>query len=216
MLAAGAQAFDIWGKKEDNRKNKRAGLTARHATELRQMRVITGTARGAKLVTLEGTDVRPTTGRVKEAMFSIIQFEIEGRRVLDLFAGSGQLGIEALSRGARSATFVDQSAKAIDVVKQNLLHTKLAEKATVLKSDYAACLAGTQAVYDIAFLDPPYSKGLIDAALPLIAPHMAPNGAVICEAAAKDSLPQEPEGFGHLRVYRYGLTVVGVYRCAER
>ena len=89
------------------------------------MRVITGTARGRVLRTLEGEDVRPTTDRVKEAVFSIIQFEIEGRRVLDLFAGSGQLGIEALSRGAASATFVDMSKDSLSAVKYNLEHTKL-------------------------------------------------------------------------------------------
>ena len=84
------------------------------------MRVITGTARGMTLRTLEGDDVRPTTDRVKEAMFSIIQFDLEGRRILDLFAGSGQLGIEALSRGAKSATFVDRDKAAIAVIKENI------------------------------------------------------------------------------------------------
>ena len=96
------------------------------------MRVITGTARGRVLRTLEGEDVRPTTDRVKESVFSIIQFEIEGRRVLDLFAGSGQLGIEALSRGADSATFVDMSKDSLATVKYNLEHTKLGDRALQL------------------------------------------------------------------------------------
>ena len=99
------------------------------------MRVITGTARGRVLRTLEGEDVRPTTDRVKEAVFSIIQFEIEGRRVLDLFAGSGQLGIEALSRGAASATFVDMSKDSLSTVKYNLEHTKLGDNAKVVQTD---------------------------------------------------------------------------------
>ena len=90
------------------------------------MRVISGTARGMRLTTLEGLDVRPTTDKVKESLFNIIQFDIEGRRVLDLFAGSGQLGIEALSRGAEHATFVDRSPKSVSVVRKNLEHTKLA------------------------------------------------------------------------------------------
>ena len=104
------------------------------------MRVITGTARGRVLRTLEGEDVRPTTDRVKEAVFSIIQFEIEGRRVLDLFAGSGQLGIEALSRGAASATFVDMSKDSLSTVKYNLEHTKLGDNAKAA-AQYARLLS---------------------------------------------------------------------------
>ena len=104
------------------------------------MRVITGTARGRKLITLEGDDVRPTTDKVKEALFSIIQFEIEGRRILDLFAGSGQLGIEALSRGAKNAVFVDSSKKSVEVVRQNLEATGFSKSAVVLNTDSLAFL----------------------------------------------------------------------------
>ena len=89
------------------------------------MRIITGSARGRRLLTLEGEDVRPTTERVKEALFSILQFQIEGRRVLDLFAGSGQLGLEALSRGAREAVFVDAGKEPISIVEKNLANTGL-------------------------------------------------------------------------------------------
>lgn len=106
-----------------------------------RMRVITGFAKGRKLRTLSGEDVRPTTDRVKEALFSIIQFEIEGRRVLDLFAGSGQLGIEALSRGAASAVFVDSSRDSIEVVRENLNTTQLAQSAQVMQMDSLAFLA---------------------------------------------------------------------------
>ena len=117
------------------------------------MRVITGTARGRVLRTLEGEDVRPTTDRVKEAVFSIIQFEIEGRRVLDLFAGSGQLGIEALSRGAASATFVDMSKDSLSTVKYNLEHTKLGDNAKVVQTDALSFLKLTKDKFDIVFLD---------------------------------------------------------------
>ena len=122
------------------------------------MRVITGTARGRVLKTLEGEDVRPTTDRVKEAVFSIIQFEIEGRRVLDLFAGSGQLGIEALSRGAASATFVDMSKDSLSAVKYNLEHTKLGDNAKVVQTDALSFLKLTKDKFDIVFLDPPYAR----------------------------------------------------------
>ena len=113
------------------------------------MRVITGTARGRVLKTLEGDDVRPTTDRVKEAIFSIIQFEIEGRRVLDLFAGSGQLGIEALSRGAAFATFTDMSAESVDTVKKNLISTKLDRQSEVIRTEAVAFLRSNRKKFDI-------------------------------------------------------------------
>ena len=126
------------------------------------MRVITGTARGRKLNTLEGLDVRPTTDQVKESIFNIIQFDIEGRRVLDLFGGTGQLGIECLSRGARLAVFVEQSRKAQEVVRQNLLATKLAEHSRVTAMDAIAYLQGCREHFDIALLDPPSRSGLLE------------------------------------------------------
>ena len=132
------------------------------------MRVITGTARGRVLRTLEGEDVRPTTDRVKEAVFSIIQFEIEGRRVLDLFAGSGQLGIEALSRGAASATFVDMSKDSLSAVKYNLEHTKLGDNAKVVQTDALSFLKLTKDKFDIVFLDPPYASSLVTDSMKLL------------------------------------------------
>jgi 16S rRNA (guanine(966)-N(2))-methyltransferase RsmD len=176
------------------------------------MRVITGTARGAKLATLEGEELRPTADSVKEAVFSSIQFEIEGRRVLDLFAGSGQLGIEALSRGAQSATFVDANAQAVQVIKQNLNHVRLLDKATVLTSDFSTCLAHAKTVFDIAFIDPPYSKGLAAKALPLVAAIMSPQGVIICEAAKLDELPMQAGDFVLVQTKAYGKTAVSIYR----
>ena len=118
------------------------------------MRIITGIARGKRLETLEGNDVRPTPERVKEALFSIIQFQIEGRRVLDLFAGSGQLGIEALSRGAKQAVFVDASKKSLDVVRRNLEHSGLQDYAQVHQMDFESFLMREQGKFDLVFLDP--------------------------------------------------------------
>lgn len=176
------------------------------------MRVITGSARGMKLETLEGLDVRPTADRVKEAIFSMIQFEIEGRCVLDLFAGSGQLGLEALSRGADSATFVDQNNDAVAVIKKNLARTKLLPKARVAGADYHSFLTHCKTVFDISLLDPPYGKGLIEAALPLVAPLMAPAGVIVCEAAGIDPMPEAAGDFALRQIYRYGKTAVGLYR----
>ena len=115
------------------------------------MRVITGLAKGARLLSPEGISTRPTSDRVKEGLFSIIQFEIEGRDVLDLFAGSGQLGIEALSRGAKSACFIDGSAAAVKLVRENLRRTKLTENAKVLQTDYFAFLSSTRERFLLSF-----------------------------------------------------------------
>ena len=112
------------------------------------MRVITGTARGRRLLTLEGDDVRPTTDIVKEALFSIIQFEIEGRKVLDLFGGCGQLAIEALSRGAHSAVIVDASKKSVEVIKKNLETTGFQKQAVVLNTDAVSFLTRRTEKYD--------------------------------------------------------------------
>lgn len=176
------------------------------------MKVITGTARGAKLITAEGLEVRPTTDMVKQAIFNIIQFEIEGRRVLDLFAGSGQLGIEALSRGAAHAVFVDVSRQSVEIIKTNLEHTRLADKAEVVTSDFAAYLQRCGERFDIAVLDPPYGKGLASAALPLLARVMQNTGVIVCETAKTDQMPDSAGGFSLQRTYAYGKIAVSVYR----
>ena len=176
------------------------------------MRVITGTARGMSLRTLEGDNVRPTTDKVKEAVFSIIQFEIEGRRILDLFAGSGQLGIEALSRGADSAVFVDADKNAVRIVKENLAKTKLDCKATVAQTDSLAFLSMTDRIFDIAFLDPPFSTGLLERALAKVEPHIAEGGLVVCEHPFADELPDVQGGLEKQKTYKYSKTAVTVYR----
>jgi len=176
------------------------------------MRVITGLARGRKLVTLEGLETRPTADRVKEAEFSMIQFEIEGRNVLDLFAGSGQLGIEALSRGAKHAAFVDANPECVKIIRENLAHTGLSEKASVAAVDAEQFLMHTKAVFDIVFMDPPYSKGFIDKVLPLTVPHMSEHGVIICEAARTDEVPDGVGDFKLVRQSNYGKTKLAIYR----
>ena len=127
------------------------------------MRVITGSARGTKLVTLEGDNTRPTSDRVKEAVFSMLQFDIEGRAVLDLFAGSGQLALEALSRGAARATLIDQSRDAVNVIIENAKKTHLFDKCRISAADYMSFIRGASGreKYDIIFLDPPYKSDLL-------------------------------------------------------
>ncbi len=176
------------------------------------MRVITGEARGRKLVTLEGDDVRPTTDRVKESIFNIIQFDVEGAYVLDLFAGSGQLGIEALSRGAKHCTFVDASAKSIDVVKQNLKTVGFEKRASVFCGDGKMYINLSRDKFDIALLDPPYNKQIIDSVLPFVAEKMTENGVILCESELREILPDEAGEFSKYREYKYGKIKITAYR----
>ena len=180
------------------------------------MRVITGTARGRVLRTLEGEDVRPTTDRVKEAVFSIIQFEIEGRRVLDLFAGTGQLGIEALSRGAKSALFIDKRADAVKLVRENLALCRLEENAQVICGDSVASLGAQRQKFDIIFLDPPYGSGLLEQAMEKIASFdiLSPHGIMVAESALDQALPALPAPYSLYREYRYGKIKVTIYHRA--
>ena len=149
------------------------------------MRIITGTARGIKLTTLEGDTTRPTAERVKEAVFSMIQFEIEGRTVLDLFAGSGQLALEALSRGAAKATIIDASREAMGVIMENAKKTRLFDRCRISCADYASFIRGAQGreKYDIVFLDPPYGAGLMPEALRKLdrGELFAPGAVIVCE-----------------------------------
>lgn len=179
------------------------------------MRVITGTARGRKLQEPSGMDIRPTADVVKEAVFNIIQFDIEGRRVLDLFAGTGQLGIEALSRGARGAVFVDNARAAVEAIGQNLAFTGLGQNARVMPVEAMAFLRSYREVFDIALLDPPYQKGLIEEALPLLAEKVSPGGIIICETERGETLPAAAGDFTRKKEYRYGKAKVTTYRREE-
>ncbi|MBR6004608.1 MAG: 16S rRNA (guanine(966)-N(2))-methyltransferase RsmD [Clostridia bacterium] len=176
------------------------------------LRVITGSARGRQLRTLEGDDVRPTTDRVKEAMFSIIQFDIEGRRILDLFAGSGQLGIEALSRGAKEATFVDREKRSVAVVKENLAKTGFDKNSRVVQTDAFSFLRMTGDEFDIVFLDPPYGTGMLQKTIGMLSPCVAQGGTVICEHPHGEEMPETAEELSVYRTYKYGRTALTVYR----
>ncbi len=175
------------------------------------MRVITGSAKGKRLESPKGDDVvRPTTDRVKEALFSILQFELENAAVLDLFAGSGQLGIEALSRGAQSCVFVEKDPTVAKLVERNIAACNFQNSAKVIKGDFKAVLNGTKSNFDIAFLDPPYSAGLFDEALKLTAAHMSDRGIMVCEHP-KDTDVFSPEGFSR-KDYKYGRILISVFR----
>ena len=174
------------------------------------MRVITGTARGRKLREPEGMASRPTTDNVKESMFNLIQFDIEGRRVLDLFAGTGQLGIEALSRGARSAVFVDESRAAVQLVRTNLAHCRL--QGDVVQGEALGYLR-TCGKFDLIFLDPPYAAGLLGPALEEIARFdiCREHGIIVAESALETALPALAPPYTLYREYRYGKIKLTVY-----
>ena len=176
------------------------------------MRVITGTARGRRLKELEGMETRPTTDRVKEGLFSAIQFEIEGRKVLDLFAGTGQLGIECLSRGAASAVFVDRRADAVKLIRENLKLTELADRARVVAGDSMEFLKSLKERFDIVLLDPPYAAGLLEPAIAHLTAFdfLNPHGLIVAEHPAERSLQPPAAPYRVRRAYRYGKIAVTV------
>ena len=178
------------------------------------MRIITGQARGRRLQTLPGEDTRPTAGRVKEALFSALQFDIEGRRVLDLFAGTGQLGIECLSRGAASAVFVDRRADAVKLIRENLKLTELQDRARVVAGDSMEFLRSLRERFDIVFLDPPYEAGLLEPAVAHLTAFdiLNPHGIIVAEHPADRSLPAPAAPYRVRRTYRYGRIALTLIR----
>jgi len=180
------------------------------------MRVITGKARGVQLKTPDGMLTRPTTDRVKEALFSIIHFEIPGAKVLDLFGGTGQLGIEALSRGAKSAVFVDAQENACRLIKENLRRTKMTQEGQVVRSDYLQYLERCRDRFDIILLDPPYAEVFLENALKRITEIdiLETNGIIVAERPLGKELPWEFEGYVRSKDYKYGKTLLTIYRKA--
>ena len=176
------------------------------------MRVISGKARGVSLKTPDGMQTRPTADRVKEAMFSIIQFDLPQTRVLDLFGGTGQLGIEALSRGAASAVFVDESEKACALIRENLKRTKLTGQ--VIRSDYMNFLKNTKEKFDIVLLDPPYAEVFLENSLKMITEIdiLQSSGIIVTERPLEKALLLDFPGFSRSRDYKYGNTLVTLYR----
>ncbi len=178
------------------------------------MRVITGSARGRRLKELEGMETRPTTDRVKEGLFNILQFDIEGRRVLDLFAGTGQLGIECLSRGAASAVFVDRRADAVKLIRENLKVTELTDRARVVSGDSMEYLKSVREKFDLVLLDPPYAADLLENAISHLARFdiLAPHGILVAEHPVEKAMPALAAPYRLHRTYRYGKISLTVYR----
>ncbi len=176
------------------------------------MRIITGKARGVKLDTVAGDAVRPTTEMAKEGLFSSIQFDLDSRRVLDLFAGSGQLGLEALSRGAEFAVFIDESEKSVEMVKRNAQRAKLFSQCRVARMDYTDFLKKNKEKFHYIFVDPPYGLGIIPEVVKKIIKYdaLADGGVIVCEND-EDSLDLEvleSVGAEVKKKYKYGKTYI--------
>ena len=178
------------------------------------MRVITGKARGVQLKTPDGMLTRPTSDRVKEALFSIVQFEIPGAKVLDLFGGTGQLGIEALSRAAKFAVFVDAREDACKLIRENLKRARLDQDARVIRSDYLDYLKRCREKFDIILLDPPYAEVFLENSLKMITEIdiLETNGIIIAERPVGKELPWEFDGYVRSKDYKYGNTLLTLFR----
>lgn len=179
------------------------------------MRVITGSARGMKLLSTQGLETRPTSDWTKESIFNIIQFEIEGRRVLDLFSGTGQMGIEALSRGARECVFIDNRKDSVLVTTKNVEKTGFKSKSVIEQSDYMAYIKRAQPEsFGLIFLDPPYGNGMIQRALNTIFTRdlLCDGGLIVCEGERGDSMPGDTAPYYKGREYNYGKTKITLYR----
>ena len=178
------------------------------------MRVVSGTARGVVLKTPDGMQTRPTSDKVKESIFNIIQFDLPGTAVLDLFGGTGQLGIEALSRGAKSAVFVDAWDKACSLIKENIRRTKFEAQSKVVRSDYLTFLRASKEKFDIILLDPPYAEVFLENALKCIAEIdiLQSNGIIVCERPVDKKLDLQFDGYTRSKDYKYGGTFITIYR----
>ena len=185
------------------------------------MRIITGRAKGVRLETLDGIATRPTSERVKEALFSSLQFDIADRRVLDLFSGSGQLALEALSRGASYAVMVDRSKDAVKIIRQNIAKTKLSNLCEVHNCEFKDYILKNKGKkFDIVFIDPPYSAGLYNECLSLLlsCDMLKPSSLVVCESESDDLLADVPELKEQLEVFkqaRYGRSSISIFKKKE-
>jgi len=178
------------------------------------MRIITGSARGMKLKSVEGMETRPTSDRTKESIFNIIQFDIEGRNVLDLFAGTGQMGLEALSRGALTADFVDIRQDCVKVIRENVEKTGFTDRSKVTLGDYESYLMRAKPEsYGLIFLDPPYGNGFMQKALEIIAKRdlLCTGGLILCEGIKTEEMPDLPEPYIRGREYIYGKSRIQLY-----
>ncbi|MDO4745900.1 MAG: 16S rRNA (guanine(966)-N(2))-methyltransferase RsmD [Bacillota bacterium] len=177
------------------------------------MRIIAGEYKGRRLESPADYSVRPTTDKVKEALFSILTEKIWGSRVLDLFSGTGNLGIEALSRGARECVFCDSSRESLRLIKSNIAHCKAQDGARVVPGDFRKTLANLEGEFDIILLDPPYGKGFLEPAFEIISQQslLAEDGVIVAEHRKEEEMPDELYGFTKIKERKYGVIKLSIY-----
>ena len=178
------------------------------------MRVISGSSRGKVLKTPEGTKTRPTSDRVKEALFSIIQFDLPSATVLDRFGGTGQLGIEALSRGAKRAVFVDFDKGACNLIRENVKRTDFLAQSTIVCADAISYLRNSKEKFDIIILDPPYAEDFLENSLKIITEIdiLQSGGIIVTERPLGRELSLAFSGFSRSKDYKYGNTLLALYK----
>jgi 16S rRNA (guanine(966)-N(2))-methyltransferase RsmD len=178
------------------------------------MRIISGKNRGRILKTLTGMNTRPTADRVKESLFSILFKNVEDAYVLDLFAGSGALGLECISRGAKQCVFVDSSKEAINIIKKNIELCNAMDKSEIRNTDFMAAIDKSiinKEKFDLVFVDPPYSKNIVDNVLLIIEQVLSTNGIIIAETDEKDELPDAIHNLVRYDTRKYGRTVISFF-----
>ncbi|WP_290687084.1 16S rRNA (guanine(966)-N(2))-methyltransferase RsmD [Intestinibacter sp.] len=184
------------------------------------LRVISGKARGLKLNTPKNQDVRPTTDRVKESLFNIINFDIMDSNVLDLFAGTGSLGIECLSRGANKCVFVDKSKESMSIVKSNIKKARVENESITMNIDFKSAilsLGNKGEKFNIIFMDPPYYKNMFEDALSMVDQNnlLEEDGVIVVEHDTKDSFPENIGRLYKSRDKKYGKTTLTFYKMEE-
>lgn len=177
------------------------------------MRVIAGKYKGRKLSAPKGNDIRPTTDKTKEAMFSILAFDLPGADVLDLFSGTGALGIEALSRGAASCVFCEKSRSAVEHIRDNLAHCGIGNEAGLRPGDVLRTLEMLEEKFDIVVMDPPYGEGLCEKAMEIIAANalLKDEGIIVCEHRKEDIIPNRIGDLIRTKERRYGISMLSIY-----
>lgn len=177
------------------------------------MRIIAGNFKGRRLETPDDDQIRPTTDKVKEAMFSIVMPWIEDSICVDLFSGTGNLGLEAVSRGAAKCYFCDNSRKSIGIIKRNIQYCKTGDKAVIIPGDYSKALTSIREKVGIFFLDPPYEAGYYEKCFEIIRDLslLAEDGIIVAEHRTNLEMPDELQGFVKVKERKYGTVVLSIY-----
>lgn len=178
------------------------------------MRIVAGELKGRKLFAPSDKSIRPTSGKAKEGILNMLQWDIYDSVVLDLFSGSGNLGIEAISRGARKCYFSDASKDSLKLIRDNIEMCRIEDRSVIMAGDYRKNIASMPEKADIIFMDPPYSKGYIEKAFECVRENdiLSNDGIIVTEHGSDEKLPDELFGFTRIKEKRYGISIVSLYK----